>query len=229
MNKNKEEGSSKKEIVCSILLLLWFAGSLVAGDYCDKNGHESLCISLFGQVFLLIGIYGCCHFKDPRKNMLFFIIPYIGFSLVLSGVLLEIDVMGWLATILLVNVFTVMGLLLVLQVIFHKSYEKKHITYPIGNAVCINTRLKTGNGNSRNSECPVYEVYFHGEKQTVCNHEYSNLKKRTKGMVYKIKINPDNPNELVDDRTAAMNILSVILGVVFILSGLFVTIFLFKY
>ena len=77
MNKNKEEGSSKKDIVCSILLLLWFAGSLVAGDYCDKNGHESLCISLFGQVFLLIGIYGCCHFKDPRKNMLFFIIPYI--------------------------------------------------------------------------------------------------------------------------------------------------------
>lgn len=228
MNKNKEEGASKKDIVCSILLLLWLIGSLVAGGYCDKNGHESLCISFFGQVFLMIGIYGCCHFRDPKKNMLFFIIPYIGFVLVLGGVLLEIDVMGWLTIIFLVNVFTVAGVLFVLQVIFYKSYERKHITYPIMDALCINTRIRIGKEKGRNSYCPVYEIYFHGEKKTVCNHEYSNLRKRTKGMVYTIKINPDNPNELIDDRTIAMNILSLILGGAFILSGLLGTVLLLK-
>ena len=62
---SKENKTSKKDVICSIVMLLWFFGSIGYMLYvssCDKNGMPKLLIC-FGQVFAEMKAFFSCFYN----------------------------------------------------------------------------------------------------------------------------------------------------------------------
>lgn len=68
---SKENKTSKKDVICSIVMLLWFFGSIGYMLYvssCDKNGMPKLLIC-FGQVFAVMGLVAMVSCVKTRQKM----------------------------------------------------------------------------------------------------------------------------------------------------------------
>ena len=68
---SKENKTSKKDVICSIVMLLWFFGSIGYMLYvssCDKNGMPKLLIC-FGHVFAVMGLVAMVSCIKARQKM----------------------------------------------------------------------------------------------------------------------------------------------------------------
>ena len=68
---SKENKTSKKDVICSIVMLLWFFGSIGYMLYvssCDKKGMPKLLIC-FGHVFAVMGLVAMVSCIKARQKM----------------------------------------------------------------------------------------------------------------------------------------------------------------
>lgn len=229
-----EEKISKKDIICSILFCVWFFGSIIVGSYFGKHGKPMLLISIFGNIFFVLGLFLLYNAKNElRKNMMLFFVIYTGLAMIVSGILLQIQKYEFMVPLLFINLFTMFGVLFLIQTILKMNYEKAHMTYHIPNAICKDVKSRrrfVDREHGKNvsiTYCPIYTIQYAGETIDVCNEEYTNFLNPDKEDICEIYINMDDPNEYMDKRTDFSNKLSLFIGIIFILCGLVITIMVF--
>jgi hypothetical protein len=221
----------KKEHICGGLFLVWFFASLGLAWYFSETDRALLCIPIVGQVFLVIGIAAVCAARDQIKSQLVILMfPIIGAGMIVGGILSYFDISLFhqtaetICSLMMINVFTVAGVLFLLQ----RRFREKKCTYPIqGKCVDVRTDRMRSNHNGRTRYktvyCPVYEIYYKDELHTICNNEYTNYGKPVVGNSYALKINPDKPSEFTDYRSVISKMITSAIGFVFIITGLGIT------
>lgn len=219
-------------MIGGILFLIWFAASIFSLWYLSETGRETLMIAVGGQYFLVFGMVGVISVrKQLRQNLMILVFPAVGLGMVAAGILLyfNINVFGydpsWFCMFMLINAFTVTGLLMLIQQAMIKAELKKCTMAVNGTVKEMLSRVTRVNDRMKVLYCPVYDVYVNGRNYSICDNKFTNDTGLTEGDTCELQINPENPDSgiFIDERTGGMNRLLLFLGILFFLTGIVVT------
>ena len=210
---NKDSKSS----LIGIIFIIWFIGSIISMVYFSKI-NEYYTIMIFGQYFLVFGIIPLKSAKGMEKLMSVpfilvglccILIPY----LIMNPEVLSIS-LNWdaIIPILLILAFIIAGLAMIFIPIINKNRLKKVCTIMVS-AKIIDYKYTYGdNGNKLYS--PIYEFDFNGKKHNVSNEVYSNIGNKPIDTIVNLMINPNNPEEYIDN--SKVNKFLLVLGIIFL-------------
>ena len=123
------------------------------------------------------------------------------------------------APYLLAGIFPVTGVLMIISATSEIRHLKRVCTVEV-QAKCISVETRwTQGGKGRRTKrvhMPVYSVYYNGREYTVRNNVYTNMNDYQVGNYYPIMINPLNPEEFLDANNRKGNIVTLVLGIIFV-------------
>lgn len=191
--------NNKKSILGVIIFLIWFLGSPL-GMLVFSSINIYYSIMLFGQYFL---VFGLLFFN--AKNIIFenllsiiiglacIIIPF----LMMNPEIICVEVRWEFIIVLLFDsIFILCGLRIIYTPLM-KLIKKKTICNVEVSATIVDHNIISN--DSFDSFCPIYEFEFNGEKYIVNNNEYTNFGFKPVGEIVTLNINPNNPNEFLDN------------------------------
>lgn len=226
MGKN-ENGTTVAKIIISIVFIVWFMGSLFGMMVCSKlDGGTGLMLALIGQYFLVFGIMGVVgSIKKRPFPAIILLFPLVGIALIICGVIMYIDMQNAAQMIyeaapyLLAGIFPVTGVLMIISATSEIRHLKRVCTVEV-QAKCISVETRwTQGGKGRRTKrvhMPVYSVYYNGREYTARNDVYTNMNDYQVGNYYPIMINPLNPEEFLDANSRKGNIVTLVLGIIFV-------------
>lgn len=216
-----------KNIVISILFLIWFFGSLVAMMCCSESQNKiGFLLTLIGQYFLVFGIIAVAgNRKQKPFPIVVLIFPLVGIALMVCGISsiaggdVVKETLVKYAPYIIIWIFPIAGILMVFGSMSKIRYLKRVCTREI-QAKCVDIEVSWVNDSDSPRRTrvymPLYSIYYNGEERLIRNNMYTNMNRFEIGSYYYIKINPSNPDEFIDDNNKKGNMLIFILGIVFI-------------
>lgn len=222
-----ENGTNAAKIIISIIFIVWFMGSLFGMMVCSKlDGGTGLMLALIGQYFLVFGIMGVVGgIKKRPFPAIILLFPLVGSALIICGVIMYADMKNAAhmiyeaAPYLLAGIFPVTGVLMIISATSEIRHLKRVCTVEV-QAKCISVETRwTQGGEGRRTKrvhMPVYSVYYNGREYTVQNDVYTNMNDYQVGNYYSIMINPLNPEEFLDANNRKGNIVTLVLGIIFV-------------
>ena len=232
---SKENKTSKKDVICSIVMLLWFFGSIGYMLYvssCDKNGMPKLLIC-FGQVFAVMGLVAmvsCIKAKQKMAAGMSSAFLLIGLGIMaggISNVVNDADIQSTMQAImqyLIPIVFFIIGLNLMLHPIHQYYVVKTRYTDKVY-VECIRVNSHLSNSNRQRMYTPVWRGWYHGKYQIFTCNEFSS-RKYTVGQSEDICVNPENVSEYMDSEKRLSCYVIFGIGIVFLCIGCF-TLYMF--
>jgi Ca2+/Na+ antiporter len=216
------------EKIFSVVFLIWFVLSIAALIATAKLQALGWTAIVFGQYFVVFGVAGLINeIKAGFRHPIIVIFPMIGFTVVISGLLWQFgneivkeNVVKHIPN-MIAAVFLLVGILLLVQVIIEKSEQKKCTFAVQGKCVEVKWHYSTSkNGGSPKNYCPVYEYYYNGQTYTGSQEIYTNLLYVNEGEYREIFLNPEKPTVFYEKgMSRTFNIMSLILGVIFVAVG----------
>lgn len=206
-----------KSNLIGTIFLIWFIGSIISMLYLSKI-NEYYTIMIFGQYFLVFGLIPLKAAIGKEKlisipfilvGLCCIVIPY----LMMNPDLLSVN-LNWnnIIPLLLILVFVIAGIAMIFIPVIFNNKLKKICTITV-NAKIVDYKC-TYSDNRKKLYCPIYEFEFNGKKYEVSNNKYSNFDNKPIETIINLKINPDNPNEFIDNRN--FDSLIIILGIIFL-------------
>lgn len=215
-----------KDILIGTFFLIWFVCSIISMLYLSKI-NKYYTIMIFGQYFFVFGLIPLkvAVGKEKLMSVPFIliglccvIIPYLMMNPDLLSVSLNWD---HIIPLLLILVFVLAGIAMTLLPIINKNKLKKVCTMTVNAKIIKYDHIYGDNG--RKLYCPIYAFEFNGNKYEVSNNKYSNFGNKQIESIINLKINPNNPNEFIDERV--FDNFVIILGIIFLIAS--VPIFLY--
>lgn len=227
-----------KEKVLGVILLIWFFGSVVGFFVCSElEDNTGLLLVLFGQYFLVFGIIVVVsNLKKKPFPIITIIFPIVGLSALVCGICMlvgketALEFIKQYAPYILMWVFPVAGVLVIANSFSQYRYLKRVCTRDIqAKCIDIESEFTKASFEDRRTRVymPVYSIFYDNREYIIRNYNYTNLVNFEIGMYYYIKINPSNPNEFIDENTKKANMLTLIIGITFIVVTLPVIIFMY--
>lgn len=228
---SKENKTSKKDVICSILMLLWFFGSISYMLYVsssDKNGMPKLLIC-FGQVFAVMGLVAMVSCIKARQKMaagMSSAFLLIGLGIMAGGIsnlVDNADIQSTMMTImqyLIPIVFFIIGLSLMSRPIYQYYAVKTKYTDKV-RVECIRVNSHLSHSSRQCMYTPVWRGWYHGEYQIFTCNEFSS-RKYTVGQSEEILVNPENVSEYMDSEKRMSCYVIFGIGIVFFCIGCFV-------
>lgn len=218
-----------KDWIVGILFVLWFFGSFAGFLLVAKAGMTWFAATVFGQIFLVIGIMVVVE-GIKKKNLapVFLIFVYVGLLACIIGVVGEFggeatkeQMIGLLPT-LAISIFLFMGILLFANAVM-LAQNKKKCTVPL-RAKCVEIKQKIGatetSGNQRRTRyvyCPVFEYTYNDRLYRVDNGMYTSMLSVAEGGNYNVMINPNKPEQYFEESEyVSNNSTSIIIGIIFV-------------
>ena len=197
-----------------ILFGTWFIGSIIALLFLSEiNGYYT--VMVVGQLFFGFGI--CISIATKKIEL--FVIPFMLVGLLciiipfcmLHPELLDFEIdFDKLIVSLAILGFAIAGLLMVVLPIRKRKKLKEVCTTTVSATIVENlTHYKEG----KTLYCPVYGFNFGGKSYRVHNNTYSTFEGKKVGTIVDFKINPNNPEEFLED----FDVMLVVMGVIFLL------------
>lgn len=223
MNEKKSNFASN---LLGTIFLIWFIGSLGAIIYFSEKGDSiEWILILFGQYFLVFGIIGIGNNLSKQLfPFLLLIFPLAGIALISSGVYMLIgnerqidNLVNVIAPFLLASAFPIVGILFLAMSLQSYYKTRKYYTLEL-DAQCKEIVTLPGVDES-DTYMPIYEVSYCGKTYTLQNDAYTNIERWVVGESYKIKVNPNDIHEFVDDNEKTINKFQVVFGIIAILVG----------
>lgn len=214
-----------KNIIKSILFITWFFGTFISMLIFKNN--PSIELLLFGQFFLIIGIFALIKLKGNVKKYILLIFPLIGIGCIiisLLNILGNID-LNKIIPYTISSVFIFYGLLEIIILKTYNTYLKKKCTEKIFGEVVDIDRHYSDKHHLLLS--PIYEINYNGEKIRIKPDEYTNLYKYKIGQVDTLFINPSNPNEFIYPAKRII-IFTYLISTLCILGGIIPILFMLK-
>jgi len=207
-------------ILLSIVFLAWFFASMGAMIYCSRHDMGAIVVILFGQYFLVFGTIAIiANVKSHSFKPIILLFPLIGICAMIGGCIYQFgteEIIKQLEKILpdlILGAFIACGAVIVVVTYLNASKKKKNCTLCV-NAKIVDKLVHVRDGATVTS--PVYEVYYRGEMQRLCDQVFTNMDKCEIGDVREIYINPDRPDEFYDPKIAfAGNAIAYVIGFAF--------------
>lgn len=212
------EKNKKKNKIVSILVIIWFIISIGIFFLAAmlENGH--LVFMNFGQYILFFGITGYKEMKD--KMLLIPIAAGLGCIIIPLLMLLTTESnIDWekIIVIIALLVFIIAGLGMII-IPLRKYLAQKRLCSVIVPATIISydsteyrdpdtRRIKT-------LYAPTYIYTYNGKEYKVESDTYSNVGVKGEGSAVDLRINPDNPTEILDPNLFGL-IVTVSIGICF--------------
>lgn len=227
---SKENKTSKKDVICSIVMLLWFFGSICYMLYvpsCDKNGMPKLLIC-FGQVFAVMGLVAmvsCIKVKQKMAAGMSSAFLLIGLGIMAGGISNLIDnddiqsTMQAIMQYLIPIVFFIIGLSLMSRSI-HQYYAVKTKYTDKVRVECIRVNSHLSHSSGQRMYTPVWRGWYHGKYQIFICNEFSS-RKYVVGQSEEILVNPENVSEYMDSEKRMSCYVIFGIGIVFFVIGCF--------
>ena len=224
---DKKNNNFIKDIIISIIFLTWFIGSIVALLIFSKiNGYYT--VMIFGQYFLVFGLIPLLN-KDS-KNLIGIPFALVGLACIIIPYLMmhpeTLDIqINWdiVIPLLILSVFIVAGILLIIIPIRKTKKLKEKCSIEVSATIIENEKTYD---EGKILYCPIYEFVFNGKKYSVMNNQYSNINIKPVGSIVNLKINPENPEEFLDNRK--IYIIPIIIGICSLLSSILAVIIILK-
>lgn len=217
MENNNKNKTSLKNKVLSVLFLTWFIGSIVA-MIVFSNINEYYSIMFFGQYFIVFGLIPM--FAGDKEKIIGIPFLLVGAACIIVPFLMmhpEIFTteINWdrVIAILMMSAFVIAGLCMTFIPIIKKKQLEKVCTLKVCARVVDYNSIRGDNGGRLYA--PVYEFQFNGKDYKVSKEEYTNVNVVEKDTIVELMINPDNPEEYLDDFRFSIGI--IIMGVLFLI------------
>lgn len=212
-------------IIITIVFLIWFVGSIVGMIYCSHNDMPYLVITLFGQYFLVFGLFATIGgIRDKHFQPMTLLLVLIGIGAMACGLILQFgtasmeNIVENLVPYLLLSIFVIAGVGMLMGGILYYQKKQTTCTYAV-NAKVIDLKKHRSDGTTTYS--PVYEYYYGGEYVKYESNTYTNVHVPQIGDYKELRINPSNPREVMEGSAAkALLIFFVIMGSMFVLGGI---------
>lgn len=200
------------------VFLIWFFASIIALIvFSQINVYYT--IMIMGQYFLVFGLIPL-FFKGATKLIS---IPFllVGLSLIIIPFMMmnpslfkEID---WpkIIVVLFLSGFILTGIALITISIITKKRLEKVCTLTVWAKIVDYNTTVSEKGNTLYS--PIYLFELGKKKYRVSNEIYTNINVKERGTLVELKVNPDNPNEFLDNNKVSL--FSIILGILFLISS----------
>lgn len=212
---------STKDNILGLLFLIWFFASFVSLFI-----FSQYVAMIIGQYFLVFGIIAL---RDKEKIMglifsivgaLCIIIPFLQ----MRPDLIPVEII-WesVISILGVSAFLIVGICLIYIPNRKRKKLKQICNYPISATI---VRYKKMLGDNNYVYCPIYCFTYNSNYYEVSNETYSNIGVKEEGSIVTLMINPQNPQEFIDDVSNIFTLFPTILGILFIITSLPIFIYL---
>ena len=227
---SKENKTSKKDVICSILMLLWFFSSISYMLYVsssDKNGMPKLLIC-FGQVFAVMGLVAMVSCIKARQKMaagMSSAFLLIGLGIMAGGIsnlVDNADIQSTMMTImqyLIPIVFFIIGVSLMSRPIYRYYVVKTKYTDKV-RVECIRVNSHLSHSSRQRMYTPVWRGWYHGKYQIFTCNEFSS-RKYVVGQSEEILVNPENVSEYMDSEKRLSCYVIFGIGIVFLCIGCF--------
>ena len=209
---NSPNANTNSSKAAGILVIVWFIASILSLLYYAKTEQPIPLMLVFGHYFLVFGILAFLANKS-NNNQVNVVWPFIlglGFMTYLfifpDGIKINMDPNMFMFFVL-GSIFFVVGLSLFISTI-HKTRSN--------NLVGVNAVICDYHRGSKGTRACVYEYEYNGQKYTVCDNYYTNIKVPQLGTIKHIKINKDNPEEII---TKGETMTLLFLAIPFMLMG----------
>jgi len=226
--------NSQKNLIISIVFIVWFVASIAVMIYISKTGHNKLFLAILGQYLLVFGIAGISATVSSGEfgfaNMPVLLFPFVGVVLIAFGFIMQYGSDEFKAKCIddlpygILGVFALIGIWLLCMCFLEGVWLRKRCTQRV-NAKCINIiemYHHSNLGGRRLVYCPVYEFYYNGTTYQVCDNKYTNMVRPEVGYTYEIFINHNKPKQFYDpERSRKMNLVILILGIAFLSLSIF--------
>lgn len=216
--EDEERNNSLFKIVIAVLWVVVSIGLLVIFSSINQMGLTLIC---FGQFFL---VFGCAITYKLKKDhdaineyvrenappklmtpttMICVVFVYVGLVALIIGCVLQFgttDVnyqLERLIAIAALLLFVMVGVCFLLIRIPKMIYAHKHLTEEIeAKVIYVETSRSYGEDGPRTVYAPVWEYTYNGKKYVQRHPVASSNCKYHMGNIYKIKINPDQPDQI---------------------------------
>ena len=228
--------NNPKGIIIGMLCLIWGLGSIAAMLFCSKlENHTGILLVLFGQFFLVIGLIAViCNRKAKPYPFILLVFPLAGIALLVCGICIltkgeiALAMLDQYAPYILIWIFPLAGIIMIASAVGKIRYLKRVCTQAV-QAKCIDIESASAAGAHRRKHVtmPVYSISYNGEEKILRKGMYTNLNYFEIGAYYGIYINPENPDEYLDENNRKGYKLIMTLGVVLLAVTVPVIIFVF--
>ncbi len=221
-NFNAEQSNSK---ISGCVFLLWFFGSMLL-MILTADRYPSLTLSLFGQMFLFLGIFLFKQSKDIISKAIMSVFVAVGAACTLMGL---VQTFGTGAIkVKAEEIFVFLGLLLFLAVgvglivipIYSANAHKRKCTYSITAYI---TDIQSRRHEGTTTKAPVYQYVYNGVTYTKASTLYTSGIDfpRQAGEAVTLLIDPDDPDDFYEiGRETHTFTLLTIMGIFFTLMSL---------
>ena len=156
-------------------------------------------------------------------------LPLVGLGCVGSGIYMLIGGENAVANMfdfapfLLMAIFPIAGILMVHMAVSEMLYLKRNCTYEV-DAKCVEvstSHMKTKQGRRRVIYMPIYSVWLDDKEHRIWNNKYTSKQYKV-GEYYKLKVNPADVNDFVDENSKSVQGGCLAIGVGFIIITLII-------
>ena len=219
-------------ILLSIFFLFWFVLSIVAMIYFAKTGKVPVSIMVLGQFLLCFGIIGIiAGIRDKAFNPITIIFPVAGIGCIVGGAIYQFGAETVIAKAeimlpyLFAAIFLIAGIIIVTTRFIRLRKKKRLCTVPV-TATCVDIAYHFRRGHR--SMCPTYEIFFKDESFRICNNTYTSMNDLTVGEKRVVDEFPSDPNNFYEAKEEKIaGVITNIIGIGFILSGILIFIMLY--
>ncbi len=215
------------------LFLIWFLGSMAAIFVVLIKYGPWLTISVFGQIFFVIGLMVLYSgIKNHNFQPAFLIFLYVGLLAIVFGLLLHFgsdtlkESLGNYIAYAGISIFFFMGASLIITYFVRTSREKN--CTELVRAFCIDIKKRrrdTAHMSQQNvvernryHYCPVFSFSYMGKPYEVCTNFFTTYISVELGKEYNLYINPKYPTCFKEEgESARQSSIEIILGIFFTL------------
>jgi len=168
-------------VVISLLVIVWFGGSVIGMTTAAKSGETTLVPILLGQLFAVFGIIGTCVALSDKASgwWVGVIVAVAGFITAGYGIVIHFGsksaaqaAMDSIPTAAGIGMAAVAGFILTITGIQNNKLKQACIREVM--ATCVEHNVRMSNGHAL--ICPVYEVRNgDGEPVRYCKNVYSRM------------------------------------------------------
>lgn len=198
----ENNGRNFGTILISVVFLLWFAASIIGMIYFSKHGQGALMVAIVGHYFVVFGVIGIISSIRSKSFQPFLLLfPLVGGGCIAGALIWQYGSEELLVKAeamlpyLFICLFMVIGAFMIFGAYLSSRRKQKVCNYYI-TATCVDVKTQYDDGTR--TYCPVYEIYFRNETQTICNNVYTNIDHVGVGDRRELYLNPDNPEEFYE-------------------------------
>ena len=225
-NFNAKESNSK---ITGCFFLLWFFGSMLLMLLVAER-YPALTISIFGQIFLFLGIYLVKRSKELISKIIMYGMNAIGAACVLLGIIQTFGTSAVKSKA--TEVFLFLGLLLFLAIgvgmlvlpAYNAKLQKQKCSYSVtAYVVKVRSRIQ----NRKHLKAPVYQYVYNGVTYRQSSNLYTSGREfpHNESESVTLLIDPENPDDFYEIGREKYTItFFTIFGIFWTLMSLFATV-----